>query len=48
MNEQLVVMRCPACGRSMIKIGSQMECTNSLCDYKEDFEEVKDEASSRD
>lgn len=31
-------MKCPACGRGMIKKGTYFECSNILCDYEEDVE----------
>ena len=31
-------MKCPACGRRMIKKETYFECSNILCDYEEDVE----------
>ncbi len=31
-------MKCPACGRGMLKRETYFECSNILCDYEEDIE----------
>ena len=31
-------MKCPACGRGMLRRETYFECSNILCDYEEDIE----------
>jgi len=31
-------MKCPACGRRMLRKGTYFECSNILCDYEEDVD----------
>jgi hypothetical protein len=43
-NDEIVKKICPCCGRDMQQLGRSWVCTNSLCDYEEDYwEEEKDE-----
>jgi len=37
MNGGIETKTCPACGRQMKQLGRSWVCTNSLCDYEEDY-----------
>jgi hypothetical protein len=38
---------CPACGRPMVRISSWYECSNRVCDYEEDAEEVTEDETEK-
>ena len=38
LRKEAKIMKCLACGRVMVNIGTQFVCSNLLCDYAEEIE----------